>query len=229
MNRILEVCLFAATFATSVTSVSHAQSPALQKGISVELAATSHAAPMPEADDQEAWLVAVTADGKLYFGTNSVTGDGLVNEMIRTPRKREQKLYIKADDRAPFSDVEKVLEAGRTVYFNAAVLLTSQAEPAAPGAIVSPKGLDVSLESSSSSGSVVVQLKSGQPSPTLRVNDRQVAPATLENMLRQLLQNQSEKAVLVQADEQVPFGEVVHVIDVCRSTGAKCVLPTPQL
>ena len=229
MNRILEVCLVAVTFATGVASVSHAQSPALQKGISVELAATSHAAPMPEADDQEAWIVAVATDGKIYFGTESVSADGLVNEMIRTPRKREQKLYIKADHRAPFADVEKVLEAGRTAFFNTAVLLTSQAEPATPGAIVPPKGLEVSLEASSSSGAVAVQLKSGPPSPALRVrvNDRQVAPAALESTLQQVLQNQSEKVVFVQADGQAAFGDVVHVIDACRSTGAKCVLRTP--
>ena len=150
--------------------------------------------------------------------------------MKRRPRKREQKLYVKADARAPFANVESVLEIGRTSLFESAVLLTTQDEPPTPGAIVAPKGLEVWLSPSLNQGSIVVQvLNSMHPSPTLKVNNQDVAPAALQSALRQFLQNPSEKVVVVKADGQVPFGHVVKVIDVCRSTGAKVVLPTAQL
>ena len=37
----------------------------LQKGVSVQLALTSNASLMPDADNQDAWIVAVTANGTL--------------------------------------------------------------------------------------------------------------------------------------------------------------------
>jgi len=51
------------------------QTPALRRGVSVQEAVTQHATTMPEADEDDAWVVAVTADGKLYFGADPVTAD----------------------------------------------------------------------------------------------------------------------------------------------------------
>jgi biopolymer transport protein ExbD len=230
MKHLLEVCLVALTLATSVTPSASAQSAAMQRGVSVQLAVTNNATPMPEADNEDAWIVAVTAEGAIYFGTDPVAAASLADEMKRRPRKREQKLYVKADARAPFANVESVLEIGRTSLFESAVLLTTQAERPTPGAIVAPKGLEVWLSPSSNQGSIVVQvLNSGHASPILKVNNQDVAPAALQSALRQVLQNQREKVVVVKADGQVPFGHVVNGIDVCRSTGAKVVLPTAQL
>ena len=45
--------------------------------------------------------------------------------------------------------------------------------------------------------------------------------------LRQLYQNHSKKVVLLNADGLLPFRNVVHVINVCRSTGARVFLVTP--
>jgi biopolymer transport protein ExbD len=56
-----------------------------------------------------------------------------------------------------------------------------------------------------------------------------VEMATLQSTLRQLFQNQSERVVLMKADGLLPFAHVVHVIDMCRSTGAKVFLVTPGL
>ena len=43
------------------------------------------------------------------------------------------------------------------------------------------------------------------------------------------LQDGSDKVVQVNAGGQLPFGDVVHVIDVCRSAGAKIFLVTPGM
>ena len=61
----------------------------------------------------------------------------------------------------------------------------------------------------------------------LKINKEQIPGAALPSALRQLLQNRSEKLVLVKAEGILPFADVVNVTDLCRSTGAKVVLVTP--
>jgi len=230
MNRIFEVCLVTVALATNLAPASHAQSPALQKGISVQMPSTSNAVAMPEADNEDAWIVTVTADGSMYFGTDPFTATSLADEMKKRPRKREQKLYVKADARAPYGDVEKALAAARVDLFETSVLLTSNADSSEPGTIVSPTGLEVQLVPAAGLQPTEVQLINwGQHVPTLKINNRQIPLANLQNTLTQIFQNRSEKVVLVKADGQLPFADVVHVIDACHSAAAKVVLPTPQM
>ncbi len=210
------------------TALSQSNAQQLRQGVSVQLAATKNAASMPDADNQDAWIVTVTADGSLYFGIDPVTPASLADEMKRLPRSREQKLYIKADARAPFADVERALAAGHEVAFESAVFLTSQPEAPAPGTMLPPKGLEVML--GPLSDSIVVQVSNGgREGTTLKINNRQIPGAALQTTLTQLLQNRSEKIVAVNADGQLPFADVARVIDSCRSAGAKIALATPSL
>ncbi|PYX70114.1 MAG: hypothetical protein DMG78_19755 [Acidobacteria bacterium] len=209
---------------------SHAQQ--LRQGVTVQMAHTASAVPYPAADDDDAWIVVVTADGDLYFGVKPVTPDQLLEEMKATPRQRDAKLYIKADARAPFANVVRVLQAGREVAFEAPVLLTAQSLSPAPGTVVPPNGLEVLTGPALPAGGVatVVQLlNSGQQKPLLRVNGDEVSWSALEGTLRQHFQKGDEKVILLKADEQLPFGQVVQVIDMCRATKAKVVLDTPLL
>ena len=82
----------------------------LQQGVSVQLAPTTNALPMPAADNEDAWIVAITADGKMYFGIDPVDSASLFDAMKRRPRNRDQKLYIKADARTPFAPVAVALQ-----------------------------------------------------------------------------------------------------------------------
>ena len=200
----------------------------LQRGISVQMAQTSTAAPMPEADNQDAWIVSVTADGTLYFGLDPVTPSELSDKMKSRPRNRDQRLYIKADARAQFADVRRVLTAAQEVYFNPAVFLASQASPAS-GAVVPPMGLEVQVGPHSNKATIVVQINAGQPSPMLELNDQPVAVTALPDSLRRLLENQGDTPVLVKTSGPVTFAPVLQVIDICHSVGAKVMLSTPQL
>jgi biopolymer transport protein TolR len=209
---------------------SHAQE--MQRGVSVQMPVTSNATSVPDADHNDAWVVTVTGDGSLYFGADPMTREGLADWMKTHPRNREAKLYIKADARAPFASVEQVLEVGRRALFEAPVLLTSQREPIAAGTIVPPNGLEVLIAPTLPAGTVatVVQLlNSGQQRPLLRVNGDEISWSALEGTLRRHFQKGDEKIILLKADQRLPFGQVVQVIDVCRSTGAKVFLPTPEL
>jgi biopolymer transport protein ExbD len=230
MNRILEVCLAGLILVLGSMVADTAAAQTLQQGIAVVMAKTQNASPMPEADNADAWIVAVTEHGDLFFGLESVTPEGLLEAMKSRPRNRDQKLYIKADARAPWADVQRVLASGRAVSFEAPVLLTSQPESPAPGTIVPPKGLEVLvIPPPGGAPPIAVQVNSGEPAPALKVNNEAIAPDALESRLKQLLENSREKVVLVKADGLVPFAEVVRVIDACRAAGAKAVLATPEL
>lgn len=200
----------------------------LRRGVSVQMANTSNAAPMPAADNEDAWIVTITADGSLYFGAEPKTADELTDWMKTHPRNREARLYIKADARAPFASVEKALEIGRTMGFEAPVLLTSQAEPTPPGTMVSPKGLEV-LVGAPQRAEIVVQINSGQNSNSLEVNNSPTPRAALQSSLQALLQSQTDKVVVVKAAGRAPFGQVINIVDTCRSLGAKAALATPEL
>ena len=228
MKCLLSVSLAAAAAVASFVITDVGQTPALRRGVSVQEAVTQHATTMPEADDKDAWVVAITADGKFYFGTEAVTSDSLFDAMKARPRKPSAKLYIKADARAPFSKVERVMEIGRDAFFEEPVLLTAQREQAAPGTIVAPKGLPVTVTPGANAG-VFVEIAAGAQSPTLRVNHRDVSEGEFREALEESLRNQTEKSVLVRAGAHVAFGNVASAIDVARSLGTKVFLDTPTI
>ena len=228
MKCLLPVSLIVAISAALCAS---AQSPALRKGVSVQMAVTRNASPMPEADNEDAWIVTVTADGKLFFGADPMTPEELTQWMTTHPRNRDATLYIKADARAPFASVQKVLEIGRAMQFETPVLLTAQAEHIAPGTMVPPKGLGVSVGPASPSGvATVVQLSnSGNPQPALSINGDEISWSALEATLRRHFEKGDPKVILLKADQRLPFAQVAQAIDACRATGAQINLETPSI
>jgi biopolymer transport protein ExbD len=73
---------------------------------------------------------------------------------------------------------------------------------------------------------MVQALNSGQQSPLLKANRQPVSGEALRSTLTQAFQNRSDKTILLNADGQLSFAQVVRVIDTCRSVGAKVVLVT---
>lgn len=226
MKHLLEVCLIAVTLTTNVIPSAAAQAPAMRQGVSVQMAVTSNATPMPAADNNDAWIVTITADGSLYFGMDPVDADGLKNDMTVHPRKRDAKLYLKPDARAPFGAVEKVMEIGRMAYFESAAFLTNQKENPALGKLVAPKGLELLLTSVPSDAVVIELHNSGQPRPALKVNHQEIAWSNLQTTLNQSLQNRSDRIVEIEAEGSLPFAQVAQMIDACSSVKAKVVFPT---
>lgn len=228
MKNSLFVSLVAFTLAASLTPMA-VQTPALQPGVSVQLATASNATPTPDADSEDAKIVAVTAEGSVYFGVDPITLTDLGEKVKSTPFIRGQKLYIKADARTTYAKVLQVLDATRTGGIAPQVLLTGQSESSAPGTIVSPKGLEVLLDPPPGTRPTVVQLVDfGQPEPALKVNDQTTSYAALPGILRQVLQNSNGRVVRVKAEGRFPFAEVVRLIDACRSAGATVVLDASQ-
>jgi hypothetical protein len=58
---------------------------------------------------------------------------------------RTQNLYIKADARAPYACVVKVLDAARTAGVAGVTLLTTQPKATLAGTVVPPEGIAMEL------------------------------------------------------------------------------------
>jgi len=118
----------------------------MQKGISVELApTTSSAVPVPDADKQDALIITVTDAGRLYFGIDPVTPGSLAEKLKSRLSGHTQNLYIKADARASYAIVVKVLDAARAAGVEHVTLLTTQPKPAQAGTVVLPEGIEMEL------------------------------------------------------------------------------------
>ena len=200
----------------------------LQPGISVQLATTTAAASVPEADNQDAWIVTVTENNDLYFGVDPVTPQSLLDAMKTRPRNRGQELYIKADGRTAFATVTQVLKVAHADMFDTVILLTQQSSRTQPGTIVPPKGLPIWVGTAAMPEAIIVQIGPGQESPTLIIDNQKAPLKALHQKLEQLLQGRSERVVVLKPG-QVPFADVAHVVDVCNMSGAKTVLATPEL
>jgi biopolymer transport protein ExbD len=133
-----------AVLATVMAVAAMCSAQAMQKGISVELAPTSSAVPVPEADRQGALIVTVTDTGKLYLGITSVAPDALTEQLKEQVSRRTQSLYIKADARAPYASVVKVLDEARTAGVASVTLLTTQPKSAQAGTVL-PEGIEIEM------------------------------------------------------------------------------------
>ncbi len=209
-----------------VAGAAFAQSP-LQRGIHVELAVTTGAGMLPDADSPDAWVVTITANGDLYFGEEPVTPESLLETMNNRGHNRERQLYIKADAGSPLDSLKDVLEVAHRARFWRVFLLTALPAPP-PSLPIPPAGIPLWVKPESRSASVVVRIDPGQGSPTLTVNNQKVALKGLQHVLEQALQNQSDRVVLLRAG-QVPFADLAHVVDVCDMSGAKPLLGEPEL
>ncbi len=116
--------------------------PMLSKGISVELAKTKNPVAMQNADKDDAILVSVTRDGKVYLGTdqfNNLTDLG-AKVKDRLTNRLDKTVYLKNDSRARFERVVEVIDNLRGFGVDQLGLLTDTVKEAQPGAAAPPAG-----------------------------------------------------------------------------------------
>jgi biopolymer transport protein ExbD len=73
----------------------------------------------------------------------------------------------------------------------------------------------------------VLALNPGQGEPEAKIDKHAVPFASLESRLSQILQNENDRAVRLEAAGELPYGSVVSAIDACRSAGARVLLVEP--
>ncbi len=129
MKTMIGVWLIACV--ACVALAQQAAKPPLRRGIHVEMASASHAVAMPAADEKDATVVGITADGKVFVGDKAV-------EVSALSTLKPGTVFVKADARTPYQKVLAVLDAldGRAV-----VLLTQPTAKPQGNKPVPPDGL----------------------------------------------------------------------------------------
>ncbi|MGA3125162.1 MAG: biopolymer transporter ExbD [Candidatus Korobacteraceae bacterium] len=101
--------------------------PMLQKGVSVTLAKTDNPIKMPEADKEDALIVAIMRDGKIYFNSDVVTADALTDKVKdRLANTSNKRIFVKADAGAKYGDVVAVVDDVRSAGVDQLGLLTEE-------------------------------------------------------------------------------------------------------
>ena len=105
--------------------------PMLQNKVSVDMAKVDNPTSMPDADKEDAIVVAITRDGGVFLGQDKIAVTELgarVHDKIAD--KPGKTIYVRADARAQFRAVEDAIDAVRTAGVDEVGLLTQKREPA---------------------------------------------------------------------------------------------------
>jgi biopolymer transport protein ExbD/biopolymer transport protein TolR len=114
--------------------------PMLSKGITVELVQTKNPIAMQAADKEDAILISVTRDGKVYLGTDQFNDLPSLGTKVKDQltNRVDKTVYLKSDSRARYERVVEVLDNLRAFQVDQIGLLTEQVKEgdamAAPGA-----------------------------------------------------------------------------------------------
>lgn len=100
--------------------------PLMQKGVNVLLPEARNVLAVPDAESQVV-TVTLKATGEIYVGGEQVTELNLNNELQKKLATNPAlQMQIKADRNADFSEVKKLVRAGRDVGFRNASLIASE-------------------------------------------------------------------------------------------------------
>ena len=103
--------------------------PMLSKGQSVDMAKTKNPIAMQAADKEDAVLIAVTRDGRVYLspGNKQMAAEDLpqkVKDLLTN--KLDKTVYVKSDARARYGKVEDVIDNLRAAGVDQIGLITEQ-------------------------------------------------------------------------------------------------------
>ncbi len=101
--------------------------PMLQNKVNIELAKVSDPTAMPDADKEDAVVVAVTRDSRVYLGQNQISMADLgqkVADLLQN--KTDKEIFMRADARAQYGTVEDAIDSVRTAGVDQVGLLTER-------------------------------------------------------------------------------------------------------
>jgi biopolymer transport protein TolR len=102
--------------------------PMLHPGVAVDMVRANHPVAMSDADREDAIVIAVVRDGKIFLGNELVTAD-LLHEKLRDrlDGRYNKTVYVKGDARARYKHVVEVVDNVRAEGVDQLGLLTEEA------------------------------------------------------------------------------------------------------
>lgn len=109
--------------------------PMLQKGMNVDLAPVDNPKDLPDADKDDAILLAVMRDGNIYLGTERI---GLTEITVKVKdliaNRLDKTVFVKSDMRARYGSVVAVVDEVRAAGVDNLGLLTEKTRSTKPAA-----------------------------------------------------------------------------------------------
>jgi biopolymer transport protein ExbD/biopolymer transport protein TolR len=120
--------------------------PMLQKGVSVDMAKVNNAQDMQDADKDDAIILAVTRDGKMFLGSKQISLDQItVTVKDQIANRIDKTVFVRSDARAKYGEVVKAVDEVRAAGVDNLGLLTEKiqkkgqpAQAATPGGAAPP-------------------------------------------------------------------------------------------
>jgi biopolymer transport protein TolR len=107
--------------------------PMLQKGMTVDMAKVNNPEDMPNADKDDAVIVAVTRDGGIFLGNTKSDLSAIASQVSDLISGRLDKtVFIRSDNRALYGDVVKLVDEVRSAGVDNVGLLTDKIETTQP-------------------------------------------------------------------------------------------------
>jgi biopolymer transport protein ExbD len=104
--------------------------PMLQKGVSVDMASAENAEKMPNADKDDAIIIAVTRDGGLFIGNTKVQLEDIKGQVKdQLANQLEKTVFVRSDARAKYGDVVAAVDEVRSAGVDNLGLLTQKIPP----------------------------------------------------------------------------------------------------
>ena len=101
--------------------------PMLQKGVAVDMATAANPKDMQDADKDDAVVVAVTRDGKIFLGRTAINKEDITGQIKdRIQNRLDKTVFVKSDARAKYGDVVGVVDEIRSAGVDQLGLLTER-------------------------------------------------------------------------------------------------------
>jgi biopolymer transport protein ExbD/biopolymer transport protein TolR len=101
--------------------------PMLQKNFSVDMAKATNPRDMPDADKEDAVVLAVSRDGKIYLGSSPIALEDITTTVKdRIASKLDKTVYVKSDQHAKYGVVVSVVDNVRAAGVDSLGLLTEK-------------------------------------------------------------------------------------------------------
>jgi biopolymer transport protein ExbD len=113
--------------------------PMLQKGVSVDMAKVENPQDLPDADKDDAIILAVTRDGSMYLGSTKIGLDDITNKVKdQLANRLDKTVFVRSDARAKYGQVVKAVDEVRAAGVDNLGLLTEKTQTKKPGAAPPP-------------------------------------------------------------------------------------------
>jgi len=107
--------------------------PLLTKDVPVDMAPATNPREMQDADKDDAIVVAVTRDGRIFIGNTQMQKEDLTGQIKdRISSRLDKTVFVRSDARAKYGDVVSVVDEIRSAGVDQLGLLTQKMEKATP-------------------------------------------------------------------------------------------------